>query len=145
MGACCMPVNPDAEERINRLEKNLYRLTEDTNAMRIDHARLATWVDEERAARQETNRQLQELIRVGERQIQIQQDNVRITTKLEGLGTRMHALELALATTQKVAGDAKDELSSSRGRLMTALTNGSIGLLFGAILAFVAMKIRGEG
>lgn len=145
MGPSCMRVNPDSEERISRLEKNLYRLTEDTAAMRIDHARLATWVDEERAARQETNRQLQELIRVGERQIQIQQDNVRITTKLEGLDTHMHALELALATTQKVAGDAKDELSSSRGRLMTALTNGSIGLVFGAILAFVVMKIRGEG
>lgn len=139
-----MPVSGSSEERIGRVEKALQDLIGETSAIRAEQVRLFQWVDEERDARKETNNQLKELIRVGERQIQLQQENTRITTKQELIINRLHAIELQLATTAKDASTASAEVSAGRTRLMTALTNGSVGLLFGAILAYLAMRIRGE-
>lgn len=133
-----------SEERIGRIEKALQDLIGETSAIRAEQVRLFQWVDEERGARKETNNQLKELVRVGERQIQLQQENTRITTKQELIINRLHAIEVQLATTVQVASTANAEVSAGRTRLLTALTNGSFGLIFGAILAYLAMRIRGE-
>lgn len=139
-----MPVSGSSEERIGRIEKALQDLIGETSAIRAEQVRLFQWVDEERGARKETNNQLKELVRVGERQIQLQQENTRITTKQELIINRLHAIEVQLATTVQVASTANAEVSAGRTRLLTALTNGSVGLFFGAILAYLAMRIRGE-